>query len=396
MTLTPSPAALHALVDAMVEAYPGRRAVVEAFALADVCPVTCNVLLLGPPGTAKTTITRAWATAVGGDLGARTLSAWTDDAALLGEVDLPALQGGVFTRVVRPGLLTTATHYLLDELPRAGRGVKDLALSALAERLTPDGYAVPAHVMAATANTRLVDEDDKALADRFALRVTVARVAGADLRAVFARSVPVDGARQARTPIPTLAKGLLPALRQRAADVDVPGAVVDALLTLAEALRQPAPSGQRHPDVSERRWGVVVRLLQASAVLADRDAVDFTDMLRVIPLALDDGEDTRAAIDAALASSIPPWVSALADVRKACAAAVDLARLIEEAQAPVSPAQAQAHAAREATLTALADSVAGEYGAAVGAQAKDAVLAALDAVDDMVEARLKAAKARRR
>lgn len=385
------------LIEALGDAFPGRGEVLRALALGLVCPVPCNVLLLGPPGTAKTTTTRTLAEGLGGTFGAVTLSAWTDDAALLGGVDLVALQGGDVRRVARPGLLTTSDTYLLDELPRAGRGVRDLALSALAERLTPDGTPVPAHLIVATANTRLVDEDDKALADRFALRVNVARVGGADLRRVLARSVPVDGVRQARRSVATssIPVSLLDDLRNAAAGVDVPGAVLDAVATLAETLRMPAPQGQRHPDVSERRWGVAMRLLQASAVLDDRTVVTFDDVLHVLPMVLDDGEDSRPAIAAAIASSIPAWVSAVDDVRKACDAALALARLIEVDQAPVSAAQAQAHQAREATLDALVESVR-QYGTDATHTANALVGAALDQIDGLVEARLLAAKAARR
>jgi MoxR-like ATPase len=389
-----SPSTLLALGQALASAFPGRAQAIRALLLADVCPVPINVLFLGPPGTAKTTVARTYAKAVGHGFGARTLNAWTEDASLLGAVDIAALQQGTLTRKPVSGLLTTSSMYLLDELPRAGRGVKDLALSALAERLTPDGTPVPAHVVVATANTRLVDEEDHALADRFPLRVPVLPTSGADLRRVLTRSVSVDGARQAHPAMPSVDPRVLQGLRDRAAEVDMPGVVADALVTLAETLRLAAPQGQRHPYVSERRWVIATRLLQASAVLHDRDAVTFQDMLEVLPMVLDDGEDTRAAISAALSSSIPAWVSALDDVRKACAAAVSLATLIEVDRAPVSPAQAQAHAGRDGVLSALADAMR-EHGAAAHAEAKGLVSQALDACDDAVAAGLKASKARR-
>jgi hypothetical protein len=60
----------------------------------------------------------------------------------------------------------------------------------------------------------------------------------------------------------------------------------------------------------------------------------------------------------------------------------------------VSPAQAQAHAGRDAVLGGIADAVK-EHGAAAHTEAKRLVADALDACDDAVAAGLQAARARR-
>ncbi len=364
--------------------YLQRADVLRCLALAEISPAPQNVLLHGPPGTAKTALVMAWGRAVGHRTLARTLSAWTDDAALLGPVDVAALSSGVLRRATGGApTLTDCSYTFLDELPRAGRGVKDLALSALADRLTPDGVPVPSHVIVAAANTRLVDDDDRALVDRFSLRVDVPRVTGADLRAVIGRAVPVDGKAPVAVHLDPLPPGTIPALRARAALVDVPGAVLDAIHKCAAALRQPAPSGAQHPDVSERRWIQATRLLQASAVLADRDVVTYDDVLSTLPFVLDDGEESRAANRNAITSSIPAYVGALADLRTACAAAVSLARRIEVDREPVSAASTQQHAQRAASLEALASAMS-DHGDEARTQADALVLAALDACDDAV------------
>jgi MoxR-like ATPase len=376
--------------------FPGRLQALRALALADICPVPSNVLFLGPPGTAKTAICRAYADAVGHAFGAVTLSAWTESSALEGAVDVAALKAGVMTRLQTPGLLTTSTLHLLDELPRAGRGVKDLSMNALANRRLPDMQTpVTAHVIVATANTRLVDEDDQALADRFSLRVAVPRVGGADLRRVMLRAVPVDGTPAANPQCLSLSPGVLQTLRDAATTVSFPGDVASAYHGLAEALRLPAPSGQRHPDVSERRWVLASQILQAAATLEGRDEVAFDDLLSVLPMVLDDGEDTRPAVAAAIAACVPAWISALADLRRACADTVSLARLIEVDAAPVSPAQAQAHAKREASLDALCSALA-EHGADAVAKGRELVLDTLDTVDDVIASALKNRKSARR
>jgi MoxR-like ATPase len=399
-TVPPSPslpAALAAWINLAVAQYPQRGPVFRALALASICAVPINVLLLGPPGTAKTRIVTEFFRAVSATLCARTMSAWTDDSALLGPVDIAALNRGELRRATTPGLLSilTAMATFVDELGRAGRGVRDLLLSALADRATPDGIVVPSHVIVAASNTRLVDDDDRALVDRFAMRVDVPRVTGPALRAVITRSVPVDGKHPIAMPLPALPLGIVETLRARAADVSMPGPVADAIERCAAALRQPAPSGATYPDVSERRWILATRLLQASAVLDDRDEIDFGDVLSTLPGVLDEGPESRAAIEAAIKSSIPAWVSGLADLRAACDAAVARARRIEVDRAPTSPADSDAHVDREKTLRALAAALAA-YGADVKARADAAVLAALDACDDAAEEGLTRSRAARK
>jgi MoxR-like ATPase len=393
-----SAAPLRALLAALRARFlgPDQAHYLRALALADVCAVPTNVLAVGLPGTGKTAAPLAYAAAVGHDVGAQTLSPWTDDAALLGAVDLKALQAGDLTRVVRPGLLTSATFYIADELPRSGTGTRALLLSALAQRLLPDQHTpVPAHVVVATANTRLVDEDDQALSDRFAQRVDVNDPEGPAFLSVLTMAVPVDGVRRALPPLPRLDPTLLPALRARAADVDLPGDVACALQALGEALRLPAPAGQRHPRVSPRRWVTATRLLQASAVLDDRDTITYDDVLAVLPSVINDGEDTRAAVNAAVAASLPAWVSGLADLRRACDDAVVLAQAVEVDRAPVSPTQSQAHTRREASLQALAHALT-EHGPDVARTAATIVVDTLDKIDDLIAEALRAGKAARR
>lgn len=387
-------AAVRAFLVAGAAVYPQRGDVLRAFALADVCPASTNVLLLGPPGTAKTTLARDYARSRGLSLCLRTLSAWTDDSALLGPVDVAALARGTLSRT-GTGYLPDADLVVLDELPRAGRGVRDLCLSVLADRVTPDGIVCPAHVVVATANTRLVDADDAALVDRFALRVSVPRVTGADLRAVITRRVPVDGVRAPSLTLPALPVDAVDVLRAHAHTVDMPGTIADALVKIAETLRMPAPAGQRHPDVSERRLIVATGLLQASAAIAGRSVVSWEDLLSVLPFVLDDGDDCAVAVRNAVAANIPAYVNALADLRAACDAALILTRRVEIDRAPTTPAQAQAHAARDATLGAMADAVR-EHGADAHREALAVVAAALDACDDAVETGLRQARQARR
>lgn len=372
-----------------------RADVIRVLLLAFVCPVPVNALLVGPPGTAKTAIIRAVSRAFGVGLLARTLSRWTDDAAFRGPPDLAALAAGRLARCDSGYLTDPAIGAVFcDELHRSGAGIRALLLPVMADRVTDDEVPVPAHTFIAATNMRLVDEDDLAMVDRFALRVEVPRVSGDDLRDVIGIDVPVSGRAPTRAPLPVLPADTLDTLRTAAANVDVPADVLKAVHAVAEGLRTSPPAGQRHPDVSERRWIIATRVLQASAALDGRASVSFDDLLRTLPFVLDDGPDTRAAIHSAITSAVPAWIAALADVERACADALALARKIELAASPVSAQQSQAHAARETTLTALRDSMQ-EHGPDAHAAASRVVLATLDQIDDVIAEGLRARRARR-
>ncbi len=383
-------AALTAWLAAASLAFVQRGDALRCLVLASLSPTPTNVLFTGPPGTAKTAMIAAFAASLRARFLDRTLSAWTDDAALLGPVDVAALASGVMRRVVGGAVVTLADAEIVhvDELPRGGRGVRDLLLSAFADRVTPDGVPVPAHVIVASANTRLVDEDDRALVDRFALRVDVPRVAGhGDLRAVITRRVSVGGrpaVSSARLSLPTIPTDAIAVLRAHADTVDLPDDVADALTKCALTLRSSPPSGIAFPDVSERRWVAATGLLQASAVLAGRTSITFDDLITVLPFALDDGPDSRAGIRHAIDSCVPAYVAALANVRAECTKAVERARKVTT-KVPLAPGEADLHLKRENVLRALVDTVA-SHGKGPRDEAEAAILDTLDAIDDMERA----------
>jgi MoxR-like ATPase len=371
-----SAAPLRAWLDEAGRAYPERLTVLRALLWAALSPVPVNVLFVGPPGTAKTTLARALARALGVGAFVRTLTPYSTDDDLLGVVDVAALQRGTLARC-EAGSVTDPAHgvIVLDELPRGSRGVQTIGLSILADRLTPDGRPVPAPVVIGTCNTRLSDEDQAALADRFQLRVDVPRVQDrAALRRVITREVPVDGVAPAPTTLPAIPPGVVDAVRTRAAAVSIPGDVADAVADLALTLRRPTGSAVA-VDASERRLIAATHILQAAAALDDRDVVTWAD-LDVLRYVLDDGPESRPTIDAALRAALPAYVAALGAVDAAAADAVALAERIEVRREPVGPALSQAHAERAARLGALPPTLA-PHGPDVVARAQSTVDGAL-------------------
>jgi len=352
-----------------------------------------DALFYGPPGEGKTALARAVVGAHGLSLFASTLSSWTDDAALLGPVDVPALTAGRYVRVAGKWL-PQADVVFLDEIGRAGRGVRDLVLSAYAERALPDGTPIAARAILAATNTALTDEEDRALADRHPLRCTVRPIADDD------RWLDVldGGARPALPPLPA---GTLAALDAAFARVTRPrgaGTVGAALAAIRSTLRAGTglPAGSRAPTVSTRRWIAADRVLRAHAAIHDRDVVTWDDLRVCLPLVLADGDETIPAIAYAVEAAIPAWVSQLAALRALVDDLVALARRKHVDGASLSADEAHALVEAEATIAATAKAIGKEHGDTVGAEAKQIALAALDRLDavaDEAHARRRAARA---
>lgn len=379
---TVDPALVRAWIETAATQYRGRADVLRAIVLAHLSPDPVNVLVVGPPGTAKTALAVEWCRATAARCLDVTLSPWTEAAELLGPVDLAALAAGRLERATSPAhpTLLDAETVVLDELPRSTSGIRAMALRVLSDRRTPTGDPVPAHVVIATANTRLTSEEDAAMVDRFALRVEAGRLMSSpDLRAVITRRVSVGGTAPTIAPLPSLPSSTIADLRALASVVDLPGDVADALTSLALALRQPAPTGASYPDVSERRWVIATRLLQASAALEGRTAIDWTDLGSVLPMVLDNGPESRPALVAAINAAVPKWVRALADLDAACTAAVARARRVGGV-VDAQKGDGDAHTKREEEFDTFLAPLR-PYGSDVVTRAESRIDAARDACD---------------
>ena len=151
--------------------YPGRdtyaRALVLALATGE------HVVLISPPGTAKSAMVRDLARLVNARFFMYLLTRFTEPSELFGPLDLIALKEGRYQRVTR-GKLPEAEIAFLDEIFKANSAVLNSLLSILQERVYYDGYtsvSVPLHTAVAASNEVPEEPELQALYDRFAIRV---------------------------------------------------------------------------------------------------------------------------------------------------------------------------------------------------------------------------------
>jgi len=112
--------------------FPERREVIDGA----LCAVLAgeHILLLGPPGTAKSALVRAIAQAFGGRYFERLLTKFSTPEELFGPVSLKALEQDRYVRVVT-GKLPEAEFVFVDEVFKSSSAILNSLLTAMNERL---------------------------------------------------------------------------------------------------------------------------------------------------------------------------------------------------------------------------------------------------------------------
>ena len=249
------PYPLHQLRSGLATRFPERREVIDG-ALAAILAGE-HVLLLGPPGTAKSALARAIAQAFGGTYFERLLTKFSTPEELFGAISLKALEQDRFARVTT-GKLPEAEFAFVDEVFKANSAILNSLLSLVNERVFHnDGQPVacPLVTMFGASNELPEGRDLEALFDRFLLRFDVDYLLRpANLKLVLTAPEPLAA--------PAMKMADLKKAQAEVAKVAVTDETIEALIQIRDACKAEGIIA------SDRRWKKSLKLAQAAAYMA--------------------------------------------------------------------------------------------------------------------------------
>ncbi|MBF6567805.1 MAG: AAA family ATPase [Candidatus Binataceae bacterium] len=228
-----------------------------------------HVLIVGPPGTAKSMLADELCQRVEStDYFQWLLTKFSTPEEIFGAVSLKGLEEDDYRRVT-DHKLPQAHIAFLDEIFKANSSILNALLTIINERFFHNGrrrVAVPLISLFGASN-ELPDEDElTALYDRFMLRFMVDYLSE-DFR--FLKML--EGAETAGRTMLSFAE--LQELSDAARAIDVPGGILRAIAELRrELIRQQIV-------VSDRRWHNALSVLRAHALVMERSVVNEDDLL---------------------------------------------------------------------------------------------------------------------
>jgi MoxR-like ATPase len=228
-----------------------------------------HLLLIGPPGTAKSMVAQRVRQACSGAYFERLLTRFTVPEELFGPLSIQGLEQDRYERLTQ-GYLPMATVAFLDEIFKANSAILNALLTLLNEREFDNGTRrekAPLLAIVGASNELPQGEELAALYDRFLLRLHVEPVSKQGF-------VGLLGAGDAAVQVPDalrLSPEKIAAVQSAAGKVTLSEDVMQLLADLRVWCQE-----QQIP-VSDRRWRKIAKLLRTSAASNERGEVTVWD-----------------------------------------------------------------------------------------------------------------------
>lgn len=251
-----------------------------------------HVLLLGPPGTAKSLLIRAFNSRVtSAKLFQWLLNRTSDPSEILGPFSIKAMERDEFRRQYA-NKLPDCHFAFVDEIFKANEPVLNILLPVLNERIFFNGTTpiqIPLVTMFSASNEMPDDEEELgALFDRLLIRVWVDYIKEAsNKKAMHAMYAAKRNGTYAGNQNPTtVTLQELEALRYSAALLDIPDGVINAFNSLLMDLEK-----QHQIRVSDRRQNACLKVIQANAMLHGRQRCSTDDLSALVSVLWERKED---------------------------------------------------------------------------------------------------------
>ena len=304
-----------------------------------------SVILLGPPGVAKSMVARQLKTAFRDAQSFEYLmSRFSTPDEIFGPVSIQKLKtSDTYERAVE-GYLPTADVVFLDEIWKAGPAIQNTLLTVINEKIFRNGNRemhLPLKLLVAASNELPAKgEGLEALWDRFVIRIESRPIKlEKNFRAMLLEA-PTDFLGPTDFTDSTDSSGSMgksdsadfsdlkitaeeyAEWAEKICKIGVKEEVLDAISAIRKSLRAvnvDEAAERRNIYVSDRRWKNIVRLLRTSAFMQDREEVDICDLLPVYHCLWQEPEERDAIRSIVIRALFSPFAEKLVEMKNALA-----------------------------------------------------------------------------
>ncbi len=298
-----------------------------------------SIILLGPPGVAKSMVARQLKTAFRDAQSFEYLmSRFSTPDEIFGPVSIQKLKtSDTYERAVE-GYLPTADVVFLDEIWKAGPAIQNTLLTVINEKIFRNGNRemhLPLKLLVAASNELPAKgEGLEALWDRFVIRIESRpikleknfRAMLLDSHADFSGSTGIlghaDFADNADFSDLKITAEEYAEWAEKICKIGVKEEVLDAISAIRKSLRAvnvDEAAERRNIYVSDRRWKNIVRLLRTSAFMQDREEVDICDLLPIYHCLWQEPEARDAIRNIVIRALFSPFADKLVEMKNALA-----------------------------------------------------------------------------